>query len=216
VRARWLIGQLVVWGVGAVALRVAVVPAERCPRVSAMQIRAAVDAGAAWLTRGQGADGRFVYGYDRRRHAVSSLYNSARHAGVMDALYRTGHGPAADAGLAYVRRNLVRHDGWAAFAGPGENASAGANGLLVVALVHRRERTGETRDDALIHAVARFLWAQTQDDGSVLLEWSHASGRAVPGRRGLFATAEVINAYSQVARTFPVDGWDRRAHRVGA
>ena len=53
----------------------------------------------------------------RRRDAVSSAYNSTRHAGVMDALYRLGRIRAAPTpGCATSARNLVRHDDWAAFA----------------------------------------------------------------------------------------------------
>src|SRR3954447_19737492 len=133
-RGRWLIGQVVLWGLGIALLRVVVVPAESCPPVGPQSAGSAIDAGAAWLARGQGPDGRFLYGYRSDTDESSPDYNTTRHAGVMDALYRAGRADAADGGLAYVLRNTVRHEGWTAFAPLPENATAGANALLLVAL----------------------------------------------------------------------------------
>jgi hypothetical protein len=209
-----LIRQAVVWGVVVAVLRLVVVPPESCPSVGPAAVRRAMSEGAAWLTRGQRADGRFLYGYFVDRDEVSSGYNVTRHAGVLDALYRVGRIRAADAGLRYALDNLIHHDGWTAFAPAGEDASAGANALLLIALMHRRERTGDRRYDGLSRRIARFLVAQERPDGSVLQFWRPASGRPVPGVFGKFSTGETFYALALMHRAFPAEGWQRPAHRV--
>ena len=211
---RWLIGQALLWGVGIAVLRLVVVPPESCPSVGPVAVRQAMSEGAAWLVRGQRRDGRFLYGYFVDRDEVSSEYNVTRHAGVMDALYRVGRISAADNGLRYVRENLIRHDGWTAFAPLGEDATAGANALLLIALVHRREQTGEKRYDGLARRIARFLVAQEQPEGSVLQFWRPATGRPVPKVFGTFSTGEAFYALALMRRAFPGAGWERPAHRI--
>jgi hypothetical protein len=211
---RWFIGQVVLWGVVAVILRVAVVPAESCPPVSAPEVRAAIDAGAAWFVRGQRDDGRFLYGYFSDMDEVSADYNNTRHAGVLYALYRARRIGSADAGLRYVRDNLIREDGWTAFDPPGEIPSAGANALLLAALVHRRRATGDERYDLLSRRIGRFLLAQQQADGSVLQYWDPATERSVPGVFGQFSTGEVLYAFALMHRAFPREGWEQPAHRT--
>jgi hypothetical protein len=209
-----LIGQAVVWGVGVAVLRLVVVPPESCPPVGPAAVRQAISEGAAWLVRGQREDGRFLYGYYSDRDEVSSDYNYTRHAGVLDALYRAGRIRAADAGLLYVRRNLVRHDGWTAFVPPGEYASAGANALLLVALMNRRQETGEERYDPLARRIGRFLVSQTRPDGSVLQFWRPDTRQRVPGVFGKFSTGEAFYALALMHRAFPAEGWERPAHRI--
>jgi hypothetical protein len=209
-----LIRQAVVWGVGAAVVRLLVVPAESCPPVGAPAVRRAIDEGAAWLVRGQREDGRFLYGYFSSRGEVSSAYDSTRHAGVLDVLYRLGRIRAADAGLRYVLDNLVRHDGWTAFAPPGEDANVGANALVVAALMHRRHAADDARFDGIARRVARFLVAQQRADGSILQYWRPATGRSVPGVFGKFSTGEALYALALMRRAFPEEGWERPAHRV--
>jgi hypothetical protein len=209
-----LIRQALAWGVTLALLLVVVAPRESCPPVSAPAVRGAIGEGAAWLVRGQRDDGRFLYGYFSSRDAVSSAYNSTRHAGVLDALYRLGRVRAADAGLGYVRDNLIRHDGWTAFAPPGEDADVGANALVVVALVHRRQATHDERFDGLARRLARFLLAQQRDDGSILQHWRPATGRSVPDVFGKFSTGEAFYALALMRGAFPDEGWERPAHRV--
>jgi hypothetical protein len=213
-RRRWLLGQVIVWGLGIALLRVVVVPAESCPPVSGASIASAIDAGADWLVRGQRPDGRFLYGYNSDSDEASSDYNNTRHAGVLDALYRAGRVRAADAGLRYARANLVEHAGWTAFAPPGEEVSAGANALLLAALIHRRQLTDQRRYDPLAHAIARFLVAQTRADGSVLQLWDGSTGEPVPDVFGQFSTGETFYALALMSEAFPGQGWDAYAHRT--
>jgi hypothetical protein len=209
-----LIRQAVLWGVVVALLRIVVVPGESCPPVGGPAVRGAIGEGAAWLVRGQRDDGRFLYGYSSSRDEVSSAYNGTRHAGVLDVLYRLGRVRAGDAGLRYVLGNLIRHDGWTAFAPPGEDANVGANALLVVALVHRRQATRDDRYDGIARRVARFLLAQQRPDGSILQYWRPATRRSVPGVFGKFSTGEAFYALALMRGAFPAEGWERPAHRV--
>ena len=211
---RWLISQVLLWGAIVAVLRVAVVPAESCPAVGPGAVERAIDAGSGWLVRGQREDGRFLYGYFSSRDEVSFDYNSTRHAGVLDALYRLGRISAADAGLAYPLQNLIRHRGWTAFAPSGEDANVGANALLVAALMHRRQATGDGRYDRLARRLARFLVSQQRADGSILQYWRPTTGRSVPGTFGKFSTGEALYALALMREAFPGEGWGPPAHRV--
>lgn len=209
-----MIGQALLWGVWVAVLRLVVVPPESCPPVGSAAVRQAISEGTAWLVRGQREDGRFLYGYFANRDEVSSQYNSTRHAGVVDALYRVGRIRAADHGLRYALDNLVPHDGWTAFAPPGEDANVGANALLVIALMHRRQQTEDERYDGLARRIARFLVAQQRPDGSVLQYWRPATQRRVPDVFGTFSTGEAFYALALMHRAFPAEAWERPAHRV--
>jgi hypothetical protein len=220
---RLLVPHLAVLVLGAAALRVAVVPAEVCPPVEPRAVRVAIAEAAAWLERGVRSDGRYTYGFDRKRDVVSRDYNITRHAGVMMGLYRlaaeTGDEEAlaaADNGLRFLRANLLRRDDWAAFAEPGQEARLGASALAVAALVHRRLATGDRAHDELLRALARFLTRQQLRDGSVLGYWSPSTGRPVPGRYAKFGTGEALWALALVDRLFPGEGWDRAALRLAA
>jgi hypothetical protein len=211
---RWLVRQALIWGLGAVVLRIAVVPAERCPPVDAAAVRQSIDGAAGWLVRNRRADGRFLYGYHYDRGVESALYNDTRHAGVLYVLYRTGRIRAGDDGMRHVLANLVDHDGWTAFAAPGDDADVGAASLLVLALAERRLRTGEDRYDVLARRLGRFIVSQIQGDGSVVEFWRPATESPVPGVFGKFSTGEAMYALALLNRVFDGEGWDRQAHRV--
>jgi hypothetical protein len=218
---RLLVPHAAVFVLGAVALRLAVVPAEVCPPLEAAEARIAVTEAAAWLERGIQPGGRYTYGYFRERDAVSDDYNITRHAGVMMGLYRlaaeTGDEKAlaaGDHGLRFLRANLVRRDGWAAFAEDGQDVRLGASALAVAALVHRRLATGARAEDGLIRALGHFLVAQQLPDGRVLGYWSPQTGAAVPGLYAKFGTGEALWALALVNRLFPGEGWERPARRL--
>lgn len=210
----WWVRQALVWGLGLAFLRVVVVPGESCPPVSAASLQRGIGEGAAWIVRGQRPDGRFLYGYTAKGDEVSPDYNTTRHAGVVDVLYRLGRIDAADAGLRYIRHNLIRHDGWTAFAPAGEDANVGANALAVVALVHRRQATGDERFDGLARRMARFLVAQEQSDGSILQYWRRDTRHSVPDLFGKFSTGEAFYALALMRGAFPEEGWEPPARRV--
>jgi hypothetical protein len=210
----WVVRQALIWGLGAVLLRALVVPAERCPVVDSAAARRAVANATDWLARNQSPDGRFLYGYYRSRDEVSPLYNDTRHAGVLYILYRAGRTGPADAGLAYVQRNLVRHDGWAAFAPAPADADVGASALTVAGLAYRHIVARDTRYDELARQLGRFLVAQMQPDGSVLEYWRPSTQRRVPGVYGIFSTGEAFYALALLNRIFPDEGWERPARRI--
>ncbi|HAX81081.1 MAG TPA: hypothetical protein DCY40_00740, partial [Actinobacteria bacterium] len=69
--------------VSAIALRVAVVPAEVCPPVDTKRVIAAAESAVGWILAGQDADGSFTYGYHRGEDRINPGYNEARHGGVV-------------------------------------------------------------------------------------------------------------------------------------
>jgi hypothetical protein len=218
---RLLVPHVAVFVLGAAALRVAVVPAEVCPPLDAVGTRAAVAEAAGWLERGVRPGGLYTYGYHREQDAVSDDYNITRHAGVMMGLYRlaadTGDEralAAGDHGLRFLRANLVRRDGWAAFAEPGQDARIGASALAAAALVHRRVATADRDQDDLIRDLSRFLVAQQLSDGRVLGYWSPRTGAPIPGLYAKFGTGEALWALALVHRLFPDEGWDGPARRL--
>src|SRR5689334_1454246 len=87
---RWLLRTLLIWGIGAALLRVAVVPAETCPPVDSAAVTRTIDGAVAWLVRGLRPDGRYTYGYSSKTGKVSPFYNETRHSGVLYILYRVG------------------------------------------------------------------------------------------------------------------------------
>ena len=218
---RLLVPHVAVFVLGAAALRVAVVPAEVCPPLDAAAARVALTEAAGWLERGLRPGGLYTYGYYREEDAVSDDYNITRHAGVMMGLYRlaaeTGDEDAlaaGDHGLRFLRANLVRREGWAAFAEPGQEARIGASALAVAALVHRRLATGDRGYDGLVRALSSFLVAQQLPDGRVLGYWSPQTGEPLPGMYAKFGTGEALWALALVNRAFPGEGWDRPARRL--
>jgi hypothetical protein len=218
---RLLVPHVAVFVLGAAALRVAVVPAEVCPPLDSGAARVALTEAAGWLERGLRPGGLYTYGYYREEDAVSDDYNITRHAGVMMGLYRlaaeTGDEDAlaaGDHGLRFLRANLVRREGWAAFAEPGQEARIGASALAVAALVHRRLATGDRGYDGLVRALSSFLVAQQLPDGRVLGYWSPQTGEPVPGLYAKFGTGEALWALALVNRAFPGEGWDRPARRL--
>jgi hypothetical protein len=61
---------------------VVVAPPERCPTVTAEQLRSSSAAAVDWFVRNQEADGTWLYLYDADEDAIPPEYNAVRHAGV--------------------------------------------------------------------------------------------------------------------------------------
>jgi hypothetical protein len=218
---RRLLIYIGILALGALGLRLMVVPAEVCPAFSPADARGSIAEAAGWLERGVRPGGLYTYGYNRQDDAVSEDYNITRHAGVMFGLYRlageTGDAEAlsaAEHGLALVHANLFRDSDWTAFAEPGEDARLGASGLLAIALIQRRLATGDSSEDELIRELARFLASQQQADGSVLGRWSQETESAVPGEYAKFGTGQALWTFALLDKLFPGEGWGEPARRL--
>jgi len=210
-----------VLALGALALRVMVVPAEVCPALTPAAARGAIAEAFGWLERGMRPGGLYTYGYDRKNDAVSEDYNITRHAGVMFGLYQLAGESgdedalaAAEHGLSFVHANLLRNDDWTAFAEPGQDARLGASGLLAIALIQRRLATGDESEDDLIRGLGQFLASQQQADGSVLGRWSLATESAVPGEYAKFGTGQALWTFALLDKLFPGEGWEKPARRL--
>jgi hypothetical protein len=215
--ARRVALHLTLLALGLAGFRLAVVPAEVCPVVTAAEVAHSADEAAAWMLRNLRDDGRYLYGYDRDGDAVSPQYNGTRHAGVTMSLYQyaavLGHSEAvapADRGLAFMLDHLVDGPGWRAWQPPGEGIQLGSNALFVAALVMRRQATGDPAHDGVMRAVGRFLLAQQQPDGRMYAVWDPATGEAVPVS-GKFATGEAAWALALLGGEFPGEGWAEAA-----
>ena len=115
-----------VWRAGltlAVFLAIAftfVAPPERCPPVTAGELRRSAEATVDWFVRNQQADGTWLYLYDADDDAVASEYNEVRHAGVTMGLYQAAAAglpealDSADGGTEWALDQLVMRDRWAA------------------------------------------------------------------------------------------------------
>jgi len=201
--------------VGAAVVRVAVVPAEVCPPVTASQVRQSLDAAVGWLERGVQPDGRYLYGYDRNSGVVSTDYNEVRHSGVVVVLYQAYAAmgsidalAAADSGLDRALRDLLYEDDWIAWAPPGE-ATSGGNALLLAGLAIRRAATGDRGYDDVMRGIARFLTVLQFPDGSVSAKWLEGSGPI--DATSLYSTGETAWALALVDREFPGEGWGEAA-----
>lgn len=215
--ARRVLLHLVILGLGVTGFRLAVVPAEVCPVVTAAQVGVAADEAAAWLVRHLGEDGRYLYGYDRDADALSPHYNGTRHAGVTMSLYqyaaeagRPEAVAAADRGLAFMLDHLVAGPGWEAWLSSGADVELGANALLTAALVMRRQATADPAHDEVLRSLGRFLVAQQQPDGRMWAFWDTVAGQAVPVP-SKFATGEAAWALALLEAEFPGEGWGEAA-----
>jgi small neutral amino acid transporter SnatA (MarC family) len=204
----------------AVALAV-VAPPERCPSVSAGELRGSAQAAVDWFVRNQGTDGSWLYLYDAEDDSTPSEYNAVRHAGVTMGLYQAaaaglpGALRSADRGTEWALDRLLRRKGWAALAFEGEVAT-GATALLVAGLAIRREATGDTRHDDVLGRLGRFVLAQTEPSGAVLASYDPARGEPVAGEYSKYYTGEAYWALARLHRAFPGEGWGEAADRSGA
>lgn len=216
---RRLFARVSVLLVGALILRVAVVPAEVCPPVTVEAVRGSAEAAVAWLAGNQAVDGRFVYGYDRSGDVVNGDYNAARHGGVVMSLYQAYDAlgseealEAADRGVDFALGDILEVDDWLAW-NPLGRVPVGPNSLLLAALALRRMATGDPVHDDLMRGVGRFLLVQQQPDGSVFDSWDHAEQAPWP-TYSLYSTGEAAWALALLDRAFPGEGWGEAAART--
>jgi small neutral amino acid transporter SnatA (MarC family) len=206
---------------GAVVLAFGVVaPPERCPAVTATELRAAATEAVDWFVRNQESDGTWLYLYDARTDSEPDEYNVVRHAGGVMGLYQAANAgvpdalDSADRGLAWAEDHLVERDDWAALSYQGRTAT-GATALLAAGLVERREATGDERHDELLAHLGRFLVAQTEPSGAVLANYDLRSREPEPGVYSAYFTGETYWALARLHRLFPDAGWGDVADRIG-
>lgn len=210
--------HLSLWLAGLAVLRIAVVPAEICPPVTASQVETAIAGAADWMVRGVGPDGRYVYGYDLETDREALGYNSARHAGVTMSLFQvyeaTGdlrYLDAGDIGLAYMLVRLEAGDGWLAWGEAGHSRATGANGLLLAGLALRKRATGDPVHDDTMRGVGAFLVGQQEPGGAVLSRLDLVTGEPVSGEYGPFATGEAAWGLVLLGQVIPGEGWAEAA-----
>jgi small neutral amino acid transporter SnatA (MarC family) len=200
---------------------VVVAPPERCPSVTTAELRRSAQATVAWFVRNQYGDGTWLYLYRAEADSAPIDYNEVRHAGVTMGLYQAaaaglpGAQRSADRGTDWALNRLLERDGWAAFTSQGR-VTAGATALLVAGLSIRREDTGDTRHDALMRRLGRFLLAQTEPSGAVLASYDMTLQAPVPGEYSKYYTGEAYWALARLHRAFPGEGWGDAADRIGA
>jgi small neutral amino acid transporter SnatA (MarC family) len=207
-------------GAGALAFGV-MAPPERCPSVTAGDLRAAATEAVDWFVRNQEPDGTWLYLYDAESDRAADDYNVVRHAGGVMGLYQAagtgipGALDSADRGLGWAQDHLIERDDWAALSYGGRTAT-GATALLVAGLVERRDATGDDRHDDLLAKLGRFLAAQIEPSGAVLASYDVRSGAPEPGVYSAYFTGEAYWALARLHRLAPGDPWGDLADRIGA
>ena len=214
-RAGLVLAVLLVVSFGAVA------PPERCPSVSAAELRGSAQSAVDWFVRNQRADGTWLYQYNAEQDTAPVDYNEVRHVGASMALYQAaaaglpGALGSADRGTRWALHHLLERDGWAAVSAEGETVT-GAAALMVAGLDIRREATGDTRYDDVMRRLGRFIVAQVEPSGAVLAFYGPVRGEPVPGEYSEYYTGEAYWALARLHRTFPREPWGEVADRVGA
>ena len=197
-----------------------VAPPERCPSVTAAELRGSAQATVDWFVRNQDPDGTWLYLYDADLDSRSSDYNWVRHAGAAMGLYQAaaaglpGALASADRGTEAALDRLVERDGWAAVDTDG-GIDTGASALLAAGLVIRREATGDERYDDVMRRLGRFLAEQTEPSGAVLASYDELDGAPVAGEYSKYFTGEAYWALTMLNRAFPGEGWAADADRIG-
>ena len=196
-------------------------PPERCPAVTAGDLRASATETVGWFIRNQNPDGTWLYLYDAGSDKAAPEYNIARHAGVSMGLYQAasagipGAREAADRGVEWAMDRLIERDGWAALQYQGDVAS-GPAALFLAGLVERRLDTGDERHDERMAELGRFLLALTEPSGAVHARYDVGTGRPVPGDFSKYYTGETYWALARMHRLFPDGPWGEAADRIGA
>lgn len=197
------------WMLVATSLRAFVLLPQNCSIPTQAEARSAAMAAADWAVENLDSGGRFLYRYDRDERSDVGGYNLVRHIAMTNALYQLvlsgeeRYLEDADRSLQFILNLLVDTPEGATFSWPGDVGRVGGTGLLVAALLHRKEATGDTSYDSLAIELGSFIIGQQLPSGALLAYWDLDSGRPVPDRFGIFATGEAFWALSLLDRYFP-------------
>jgi small neutral amino acid transporter SnatA (MarC family) len=206
--------------VAAVVVFGVVAPPERCPAVSADDLREAAGQTVDWFVRNQQDDGTWLYLYDAEAAEAIDDYNVVRHSGVIMGLFQAaaagipGALESADRGLEWAVDRLVERGDWTAVNWRGQTP-VGATALLAAGLVDRRAATGDRRHDALMDRLGNFLAAQTEPSGAVLAYYDLSDGAPIAGSYSKYYTGEAYWALARLHVAFPEAGWGEVSDRVG-
>jgi hypothetical protein len=210
---RLLTVHLAFWLIGGAAFRIVVAPPEACPQVNAVSAQSAAVAAGDWLVANLDGGGRFTYGFDRNAGEDNADYSLVRHAGATMSLFQlvmAGEGQflePADRALGYLLRRRVDHVDWSTIADPGSRARLGVAGFVIVALLMRRDITGDTSNDDLSRRLGRFVLNQQESSGALLAFWDRETEMPVAKAYGPFATGEALWALVELENRFPDEGW---------
>lgn len=213
---------LLAWVVSLLTLRAVVLQPEQCGPADDLEISSAVDAGVRWLVDNQKPTGAYLYRYDRSTEEDLGGYNIVRHSGIVVTLEQAasagvpGAADAADAGSAWARDRVIPMGEGLALADATGDApvTVGASALWIVALLERRERTGDEQYDELVLELGRFVAGSVQDDGSVPARYVRSSGVLIPESWSKFYTGESFWALANLHLAFPDEGFDAPATRI--
>jgi len=149
----------------------------------------AAHAGAAFLLRHQGSDGRYVYEYDGATGLPrNSGYNLPRHAGTTYFLAqeaRVAGDEAARLGarraLGYIEQHLIRHCGAPErlCVADSPRADVGASALTAVAAAEYLRGRNDVGVRRLLEGLMTFLRAQQRPDGEMMHEFDLAAGQPI-------------------------------------
>jgi hypothetical protein len=148
------------------------------------RMKAAVVAGASYLSRALGSSGLYHYHYNPvKDEDVSDPYNWPRHAGVSYSLALVGRllarpGFVETAGRAldgFVRRLAPGPDGSRCLMDRG-TCYVGSSALGLLALSEYRIASGDGRFDGAARGLAKFLLAMQKDDGLFYHDWRPGKG----------------------------------------
>ena len=188
---------------------VVVAPPERCPTVTAEQLRSSSAAAVDWFVRNQEADGTWLYLYDADEDDPARVQRGSSRRRDDGPLPGRGRGlpgalRSADRGTEWALDALLERDGWAAIEYQGEVSTARAPPRG-----RADDSPGGDRGHALRRrpAPARALpLTQTEPSGAVLADYDPTSGTPVAGEYSKYYTGEAYWALARLHR-LPGRGW---------
>ena len=213
---------LLAWAVSLLTLRAVVLQPEHCGPPATGEITVAIERGVEWLVDNQKPSGAYLYRYDRSTEEDLGGYNIVRHAGIIVTLEQAasagvpGAAEAADNGTAWAQARVIPMGQGQALADATGDApvTVGASALWIVALLERRDRTGDERHDELLLELGRFVAGSVQSDGSVPARYVRSSGELIPESWSKFYTGESFWALAELHLAFPDERFDGPASRI--